>query len=126
MGADLGLACPADKPLSLNSRRRTLGLFSQALGFVGETFFERWHLFETASVLLHGAPPCFEGAGAQPAFSSPINATIRAVTRTVCARQRANTNPFFRASCETFRKKLTYRKRLKLLKRRQRLRPTKV
>ena len=86
MGADLGLARPADEALSLNSRRRTLGLFSQPLGFVGETFFEGLHLFETASVLLlHGAPPCLEGAGAQPAFSSPANATVRTVTRTVCA-----------------------------------------
>jgi hypothetical protein len=54
-----------------------LGLFAQAFCLLRQTLIE-WAVFlETAS--LHGAAPFLEEAGAQPAFSSPMEATDRAV-----------------------------------------------
>jgi hypothetical protein len=58
--------------------RNSGSLFTAELCLLCEALFERFHLFETTP-LLHGAAPCSSGAGAQPAFSSPVKATIRAV-----------------------------------------------
>jgi hypothetical protein len=55
------------------------GSLAQTPCFIGKTLFERGGLFDAAS-LWHGAAPFHERkAGAQPAFSSPIKATVRAV-----------------------------------------------
>jgi hypothetical protein len=55
------------------------GFLAQSLRLFGQAFFKGFDLLETASLLLHGAAPLLEWAGAQPAFSSPINAPARAV-----------------------------------------------
>jgi hypothetical protein len=59
------------------SWRKQFGLLAQTRCFLIKTLFETCGLFETATQ--HVASPLFERAGAQPAFSSPIKATDRAV-----------------------------------------------
>jgi hypothetical protein len=52
-------------------------LFAQAFCPLCQTLIERGVFFETVS--LHSAAPFLEEAGAQPAFSSPMNTNDRAV-----------------------------------------------
>ena len=67
----------ANEMVANNPRWRALGLFAQAFCPFRQTLIE-WGVFlETAS--LHGAAPFLEEAGAQPALSSPVEATGRAV-----------------------------------------------
>jgi hypothetical protein len=63
--------------LAYGARWKQFSFLTQALGLFGETFLERLCLLETAT---HGAAPFpFEEAGAQPAISSPMDTTCRAV-----------------------------------------------
>ena len=64
--------------VALNPRRCALGLFAQAFCLLRQTLIEWGVFFEPVS--LHGAAPFLEGAGARPAFSSPMEATDRALT----------------------------------------------
>ena len=72
----LGLLGLANEIIAHNPRWCALGLFAQALCLLRQTLIEWGVFFEPAS--LHGAAPS-EEAGAQPAFSSPMEATGRAV-----------------------------------------------
>jgi hypothetical protein len=67
----------ANELVAHNPRWCALGLFAQAFCLLCQTLIEGGVFFETAS--LHGAAPFLEEAGAQPAFSSPMEATDRAV-----------------------------------------------
>lgn len=58
--------------------RQQFSLFAKTSRFIGKALFEGYGLLEPAS--LHDAAPSLEGAGAQPAFSSPIKAKSRAAT----------------------------------------------
>jgi hypothetical protein len=61
------------------TRRQHLGLFAQALSFVGETLLQAFGLFETAT-LEHTLFHSMRGRRERnQAFSSPIEATDRAV-----------------------------------------------
>jgi hypothetical protein len=77
MRSRLGSACPSDKSFPFDARRGALGLLAQACSLFSQFLFERLSLFETTPVE-HGAAP-FAWAGAQLAFSSPIEAKGRAV-----------------------------------------------
>ena len=67
----------ANELVADNPRWCALGLFAQAFCLLRQTLIEWGVFFETAS--LHGAAPLLEKAGAQAAFSSPMEATDRAV-----------------------------------------------
>jgi len=67
----------ANELVAHNPRWCALGLFSQAFCLLRQTLIEGRVFSETVS--LHGAAPFLEEAGAQPAFSSPMEATDRAV-----------------------------------------------
>ena len=75
------LLCEPQKVIATDARRHALSLLTQVICLVLQA--ECRYSLETAS--LHGAAPLFEWAGAQPAFSSPIEATDRAVMMKVCA-----------------------------------------
>src|SRR6476469_7507871 len=76
----LCLACPANGLVAPPAGRKPCGFLAEVLRLISETFFKREYFFETGSLLLHGAAPCLPGAGAQPAFSSQMEATDPAVT----------------------------------------------
>jgi hypothetical protein len=67
----------AHKPLALYAIWRTLSLLAKLRSLVGKANFKRLGLSEMAS--LHGTAPSQGKAGAQPAFSSPTDATDKTV-----------------------------------------------
>src|SRR5262245_23788406 len=84
----------AHQPVTLRTWRETFGFLAQPLRPFGEAFFQGLRLLETAS-LVHGAAPFRKRkAGAQPAFSSPINTQNRAMTLEQFARELAVPNHY--------------------------------
>jgi hypothetical protein len=77
VSAGFGLSCEPQELVPLNTWLDFPGLLAQALGLLQEPLIQRNEVFERAS--FHGAAP-FHWAGAQPAFSSPMNAKGCAVT----------------------------------------------
>src|SRR5665213_278177 len=77
-----GLRLPGapEQQLARGARRKFLRGSAEANGFFGEPLFKGLDVLERASALWHGAAPCSSVAGAQPAFSSQMQATGRAVT----------------------------------------------
>jgi hypothetical protein len=72
VGAGFSLAGTPHKSLAFDTMRRTLSLLPKLRSLVGKTVFKSLGLSDLAS--LHVAAPSRVKAGAQPAFSSPIEA----------------------------------------------------
>jgi hypothetical protein len=72
VGAGFGLPGTPHKSLTLYGMTRTLSFLAKLRSLVGKANFKRVGLSEMASV--HGTAPSQGKAGAQPAFSSPIEA----------------------------------------------------
>src|SRR5665213_4585639 len=80
MRGSLRLPGALEQKFARGARRKLFRGSAEAYGFFREPFFKGLDLLERASALWHGAAPCSSEAGAQPAFSSQVNATGRAVT----------------------------------------------
>jgi hypothetical protein len=75
MRSGVSLARPSQQAFALHAGRQIVRFVAETLGLGREAFFQRQWLLETES-LLHDMLPCFCWAGAQPAFSSPIDTQI--------------------------------------------------
>jgi hypothetical protein len=70
--ARFGLPGTPHKPLAFYAMWRSLSFFAKLRGLIGKTS-SKW-LDLRGVALLHGTAPSQQKAGAQPAFSSPIEA----------------------------------------------------
>lgn len=79
----LRLPCEPPQPLPGGAMRHPGCVLAQAFGLLGKMLLGRLVPLKT-TLLEHGHAPLFE-TGAQPAFSSPVDATGRTVIMRACA-----------------------------------------